>query len=71
MNNYNYDLIRHIVGKALYESDEIDCTKLEYEDIETALWATAGEVSLGSYLLHPEERDVYENHPKVKDSDNE
>jgi len=71
MNNYDHDLIRHIVGKALYESDEIDCTELEYEELETVLWATAGDISGGLYVTHPAERDVYENHPKVKESENE
>jgi len=61
------DLIRHIVGKALVESDEVDVDALSHDQIETALWGACGEISYGGYMTHPADRDVYQNHPAVRD----
>lgn len=63
MTDYEMDLVRHIVGKALVESDEIDVEELPSEDLRTALWAASGEISYGGYTAHPDKRDMYKYHP--------
>lgn len=58
MTDPTMNLIRHIAGKALVESDEVDTEKLTTEQIETALWAASAEISLGTYITHPKNRDI-------------
>lgn len=58
---YEQDLIRHIAGKALVESERIDTTDVDTETIETALWAASGEVSFGMYVTDPDDRDLYKH----------
>jgi hypothetical protein len=66
MDNYDMELIRHHVGKALKETDEIDCTEMDREDIELALWAATGEISNGMYMTHPSTHDEYKYHTKAE-----
>lgn len=61
MGDYEMDLIRHLVGKALVESDELDIESMDPEDIETALWGVKAEVALGVYGKHPKEKEVYKH----------
>mgnify|MGYP006306473873 CR=1 FL=1 len=69
MDNYEMELIRHHVGKALKETDEIDCTEMDTQDIELALWAATGDISHGMCITHPSTHDEYEYHPEAQEHD--
>lgn len=64
MGNYDADLIRHLAGKAMHDVDEIDVETLTASELETILWGTTAEISLGIHRTHPDDRDEFhENNP--------
>lgn len=57
LDNYRFDLVRHIIGKSLYASDEIDCTQHQFGALEVAAWAAIGDATTGTYVKHPDDLD--------------
>lgn len=60
LNSHVWDKIRHIAGKALYESDDIKLEKMPNTEearrfVETAMILAADDAHSGLYITHPVE----------------
>jgi hypothetical protein len=61
MHDYEHQVLRHIVAKAAAESD-IDFSKFDVDEIETALWSASASISFGDYPTHPDKHDFDYHH---------